>query len=85
MSQAICQVHTEDHTSIPILGTSVPPGKNERMCVSCRRNFWAWDTGRDRCYLCEPLDPIETERVLAAIGVRLPEHLSLRLAAPTAR
>jgi hypothetical protein len=54
------------------------------MCLSCRRNFWAWDTGRERCYLCEPLDPIETRRVLAAIGARLPERLALRLAARTA-
>jgi hypothetical protein len=56
-------------------------GKNERMCVSCRRNFWAWDTGRERCYLCEPLDPIETQRVLATLGVRPPERRPVRLSA----
>ena len=84
MSQGTCQSHTEDHHTITESGSWSSAGKNERMCLSCRRNFWAWDTGRDRCYLCEPLDPIETRRLLSAIGARLPEGLVLRLAAPAA-
>ncbi len=28
--------------------------KNERWCLRCRKAFWAWDTGRTCCYLCEP-------------------------------
>jgi hypothetical protein len=84
MSQGTCCGHTADQHHIVEPGNWSPAGKNERMCLSCRRNFWAWDTGRERCYLCEPLDPIETRRVLAAIGARLPERLALRLAARTA-
>jgi len=85
MSQeAIHGYGVSDHE---LVGSSTwsPSGKNERMCANCRRNFWAWDTGRDRCYLCEPLDPVETRRVLVAIGMGHPEHLSLRLAAPAPR
>ena len=84
MSQRRWQSHLEDHHTLTESGGWSPAGKNERMCSVCRRNFWAWDTGRDRCYLCEPLDPIETRRVLAAIGARLPERLVLRLASPAA-
>lgn len=42
--------------------------KNERPCLRCGKSFWAWDTGRARCYLCVPPDPLETQRILAAIG-----------------
>ncbi len=84
MSHEACHGHTGDLLSISQPDGWFLPGKNERMCVTCRRNFWAWDTGRDQCYLCDPLDPIETQRILTAIGMRLPERLALRLAAPAA-
>ncbi len=85
MSSGACHGYTVDHHDIVESSAWSPTGKNERLCLSCRRNFWAWDTGRDRCYLCEPLDPIETQRVLAAIGARLPERLARRLMGPAAR
>jgi hypothetical protein len=82
MSEGTFHSYTVDHHDMVEPASWSPAGKNERICLSCRRNFWAWDTGRDRCYLCEPLDPIETRRVLAAIGDRLPERLALRLTVP---
>jgi hypothetical protein len=81
MSQGTCRNHAVDHQDVAEPGNRSSAGKNERMCLSCRRSFWAWDTGRERCYLCEPLDPIETRRVLAAIGMRLPGGPALPLAA----
>jgi hypothetical protein len=76
--------HTVDSLTIPASGHWAPTGKNERICRSCRRSFWAWDTGQERCYLCAPLDPRETQRILAAIGVSLPEELGLPLPVPAA-
>lgn len=49
--------------------------KNEQPCLRCRRNFWAWDTGRACCYLCDPPDPVETQRILGSIGATLPNTL----------
>jgi len=40
--------------------------KNQRECVRCRRSFWAWETPRRCCYLCEPR-PIEDALVLLTI------------------
>jgi hypothetical protein len=40
--------------------------KNQRECASCHRTFWAWETSRRRCYLCEPR-PIEDTLVLLTI------------------
>jgi hypothetical protein len=47
-------------------------GKNDRTCLRCGRNFWAWNTGRARCYLCVPPEPAETRRILADIAATLP-------------
>jgi hypothetical protein len=84
MSQGACQGYTVGHHDLAEPGNWSPAGKNERMCLSCRRNFWAWDTGRERCYLCEPLDPIETRRALAAIGAGLPGRPTLPFVASAA-
>jgi hypothetical protein len=40
--------------------------KNQRECARCHRSFWAWETPRRCCYLCEPR-PIEDTLVLQAI------------------
>jgi len=40
--------------------------RNERECARCHRSFWAWETPRRRCYLCEPR-PFEDALVLLAI------------------
>jgi hypothetical protein len=40
--------------------------RNERDCARCHRSFWAWETPRSCCYLCEPR-PIEDALVLLAI------------------
>ena len=40
--------------------------KNQRECARCHRSFWAWETPRRRCYLCEPR-PAEDAQVLLAI------------------
>jgi hypothetical protein len=40
--------------------------KNQRECARCHRSFWAWETPRSCCYLCEPR-PIEDTLVLLAI------------------
>lgn len=47
--------------------------KNERQCIQCKKSFWAWDTGRRSCYLCDPPDPAETQRILEGIGIPLPK------------
>lgn len=54
---------------------SLATTKNEQPCLRCRRNFWAWDTGRACCYLCDPPDPVETQRILGSIGATLPNTL----------
>ncbi|MFI5341466.1 MAG: hypothetical protein ACHQ7N_16715 [Candidatus Methylomirabilales bacterium] len=46
--------------------------KNEKTCLRCGKTFWAWDTGRARCYLCIPPDPVEARRILTAIGMAFP-------------
>ena len=84
MYKDTCHHHTADYLAFPESGNWPQTGKNERICLSCRRSFWAWDTGQDRCYLCNPLDPIETQRILAAIGVDLPEPLAPPLPVPAA-
>jgi hypothetical protein len=48
------------------------PSKNDRTCLRCGRNFWAWNTGRARCYLCVPPEPAEARRILADIGATPP-------------
>ena len=40
--------------------------KNQRECARCHRSFWAWETPRRCCYLCEPR-PIEDTLALLAI------------------
>jgi hypothetical protein len=40
--------------------------KNQRGCARCHRSFWAWETSRRCCYMCEPR-PIEDTLVLLAI------------------
>jgi len=40
--------------------------KNQRECARCHRSFWAWETPRSCCYLCEPR-PLEDAQVLQAI------------------
>jgi hypothetical protein len=40
--------------------------KNQRECARCHRSFWAWETPRRCCYLCEPR-PIDDTLVLLAI------------------
>jgi hypothetical protein len=40
--------------------------KNDRECAHCHRHFWAWETPRRYCYLCEPR-PAEDTLVLRAI------------------
>ena len=67
------------NASIPILhtlGSSSGSSKNEKTCLRCGKSFWAWDTGRARCYLCVPPDAVETQRILAGIGVNLPESIT---------
>lgn len=41
--------------------------KNERVCVMCKRPFWAWDTKRDKCRQCDPVPLREAKRVVEAI------------------
>ena len=47
--------------------------KNESTCSKCGRTFWRWDSKRRKCLLCEPLTPLETQRVLKAAGCDQPE------------
>lgn len=37
--------------------------KNEKTCTSCRRPFNAWDSEREKCYLCgpRPTTPVESQ------------------------
>jgi len=55
-------------------GISLWAEKNEQMCGRCKKSFWAWDTGRNHCYLCAPPDPRETQRILGAIEAAHPKR-----------
>ncbi len=39
----------------------------KRQCTQCYRWFWAWDTGRTRCYVCDPLPGPEVRAALDRI------------------
>ena len=36
--------------------------KNETICTSCKHAFWAWDSGREHCYQCQPLPETPDEK-----------------------
>ena len=67
MFQVACDNYAEGTLTVPVHEHSVFSGKNAKPCQRCRRTFWAWDTGRDCCYLCAPPDPPETERILGTV------------------
>ncbi len=36
--------------------------KNETKCSNCNHVFWAWDSGREQCYQCQPLPETPDEK-----------------------
>ncbi len=40
----------------------------QRPCEQCHRWFWAWDTGRTRCFTCDPLPTAELRPALERIA-----------------
>src|SRR5512136_400368 len=34
-------------------GTQIETRVHQRQCVQCRRWFWAWDSERFRCFVCD--------------------------------
>ncbi len=40
--------------------------KQEKVCCTCRRPFWAWDSGRKSCYLCAPEPKTSQEKMIRA-------------------
>jgi len=47
---------------------SIPTRKAERFCTTCRRPFNSWGEPRDRCWVCQPKDRIDTLAFKAAIA-----------------
>jgi hypothetical protein len=40
---------------------------HQRQCERCHRWFWAWDSGRHQCFVCDAPPPQELRRILEAI------------------
>lgn len=73
MNQATSRRDSSDTATaaLPVGESWSGGGKNERACLRCGKSFWAWDTGRTRCYFCIPSDRVEIQRILGAIGMTL--------------
>ena len=41
--------------------------KRETTCCKCKRDFWAWDSNRTACYMCEP-EPKTTQEQQIRVG-----------------
>jgi len=38
--------------------------KNERLCARCCKPFWAWESPRKKCYICNPPKAAEVKRLI---------------------
>jgi len=54
-----------ERTEAPM--TRVETRIHQRQCTRCQRWFWAWDAGREQCFVCDAPPPGVLREILAHI------------------